>query len=856
MRRAALRLAAVILVLGGASLEASAAPRRVEGELDMTARFLARDRPRLPAIAPFVREAPSRDAVLVPVVIELASAPSPADIARLEALGVRVDRGASGKPLGRGAKFAARIPAGRVDAVAGDAKVSRIALDGRPFQAPPPLDLTARMTAVDGVHLQPSGDGHFLSGAGVTICDIDSGIDALHPMFFRPDGGFFEWNDVNQNGVLDPDIDTIDLEEGTFVLRAMNGIVSNLSDDDPLFGTDSPELDLKFDYLYADLNDDRVRNVGSMWGFTEDTPSLGEPLYVVDDVDQDGRIDRGEKLVALGTPKLKTFRLGDKVYRRGENLLDVPWDPTMQHGTGAAGVLAGGQLGYRALTGMAPDADLVIVTDPLAGREFAMTNFCIDEGAKVVLHEYAPWVTFHLDGSSDLEQLIDETVGEGIVHVNPAGNLSGAGKGYKGTIAAQGHKTIPLEVPGNGVSFIILTMLWRDASRPLEFTLKSPAGVTANIPMGLASFETEIQGYAVTGSFDTSDRGTKKLDLYVFPTDAMQPLPEGNWSLEVDDLSSEDETTPVKLFGFVYDDISGWRSGVRFWDGVSEDHLIGWPATADLGLAVAAHTGHPFDGEISGARAHYSGRGRRIDDEPILAISAPDNPIVPGKVQDRALSYKVYGGTSGAGPHVAGAAALMFAHEPRLTAVDVRDRLMQSAVADGFTGTVPNEDFGHGKLDVHRAVFGTPMAHGSPPDLDVDDVEMQVGSLDIPLRISDLDDYASDLQIQIDRDYDGVFEETLSAPTLHVSYDQPGRYVVKLRATDPSGRYDQVLVHVDVLGDENDVEPSNDDGSTVLLGGGGGCTVHGAPRSSSAWLGAGLLATIAGLVSARRRFKK
>src|SRR5215216_2196106 len=94
--------------------------------------------------------------------------------------------------LGLAASGAHAAPAGvdgNLDDVANDSIVERVSLDGRPFRAPQPLDVTMRMTAVDGVHRKAGYNGRLLTGAGVTLCDIDAGVDVMHPMFFRPDGG-------------------------------------------------------------------------------------------------------------------------------------------------------------------------------------------------------------------------------------------------------------------------------------------------------------------------------------------------------------------------------------------------------------------------------------------------------------------------------------------------------------------------------------------------------------------------------------------------------------------------------------------------------------------------------------------
>lgn len=66
--------------------------------------------------------------------------------------------------------------------------------------------------------------------------------------------------------------------------------------------------------------------------------------------------------------------------------------------------------------------------------------------------------------------------------------------------------------------------------------------------------------------------------------------------------------------------------------------------------------------------------------------------------------YIRFGGTSAAGPIVVGTIALMLQANPNLTTEDVRSILHSTAVADASTGTVPNPDWGHGKLDIAAAV--------------------------------------------------------------------------------------------------------------------------------------------------------
>jgi subtilisin family serine protease len=65
------------------------------------------------------------------------------------------------------------------------------------------------------------------------------------------------------------------------------------------------------------------------------------------------------------------------------------------------------------------------------------------------------------------------------------------------------------------------------------------------------------------------------------------------------------------------------------------------------------------------------------------------------------LSYITVSGTSFSAPHVAGALALLLSGNPALTDVQLEDAIKQTAWDLGETG--PDNDYGHGFLDVERA---------------------------------------------------------------------------------------------------------------------------------------------------------
>lgn len=75
-----------------------------------------------------------------------------------------------------------------------------------------------------------------------------------------------------------------------------------------------------------------------------------------------------------------------------------------------------------------------------------------------------------------------------------------------------------------------------------------------------------------------------------------------------------------------------------------------------------------------------------------------DVRILPGG------KHVVLQGTSMASPHVAGATALLLAVNPMLTAEDVKNAITGTAVQDAITGSVPNNRWGYGKMDIFSTV--------------------------------------------------------------------------------------------------------------------------------------------------------
>lgn len=111
-----------------------------------------------------------------------------------------------------------------------------------------------------------------------------------------------------------------------------------------------------------------------------------------------------------------------------------------------------------------------------------------------------------------------------------------------------------------------------------------------------------------------------------------------------------------------------------------------------------------------------SGVGPTYDGRLGVAVSAPGNTIfapyaprsyfatIRGNLLTEDKMYGVFSAVSGAAPVLLGIVALMLEADPTLDAAEVEDILEQTASEDAFTGSVPNPNWGYGKVDAYAAV--------------------------------------------------------------------------------------------------------------------------------------------------------
>ncbi len=835
-----------------------------------------------------------------PVVIEMAQSPGSASVPALESHGVRVTR-IEQRPLVIERFVAAEVDTSALAALRNMRSV--VAVRRAPPLGLPPLDRSRVLSGLTGLGLL-DGSHEGLTGKGVVIGDVDTMVDVFHPAFFFADGGWYSWIDVDGDGVFTPGVDAVDLDgngeaepgETGMLLRARPVDITSLAE---ATGPRRSGFDPSLDWIYLDDNGNGRRDYGPTNGFDDSTPAFGEPLFVPDDVNGNGKLDPEERLVRLSTSKFRQIYVAvdgpstfSHVYRRGDDLTTVQADYTGGaygyadglHATGVLGIAAGGvALPSRRWRGFAPDAEIVLgfgvtraFTDPVM--------WVLEQHPDIMLHEAALWTGTPLDGSDAWSQIIDSSSTDmDIANACPVGNIGGARKHAVVDVPPEGA-AFPVEVPDS--TRMVEVTFQSTSGGPLLVQMQEPGGATHALPDdGPTGMLSGGAGYFAVDT-QITDRGTAVISVDLWADDAFtQPIPSGEWRFVVDGVSST-----RTVHGFVSDSESGFALGAAFPSSIAADaNTVALPSVADDCISVGATPAHvESEGEVYsgggpealGEVRAYSARGPRIDGASVLDVTAPDNPWTPlpagdiypgfdpGAFVAEPASYFVFGGTSGAGAHLAGATALLA--QVGIRGLAARQALRDGAVADGATGEVPNSDYGYGRLDVAGALGID--GHGRAPSITLraEPAEARAGEeVRLVAEAADADDAASSLELRWDDGYDGSWDTPYGASTarLLTQGDVPLR--AKVRVRDPEGHVAEAAVLVPIPPPNVQDGGVSEDGVAAadggveeprVAGGGGGCGCDapgsGSPLSSSCGVPLVMAIAFARRRSARRRRRR
>jgi len=410
---------------------------------------------------------------------------------------------------------------------------------------------------------------------------------------------------------------------------------------------------------------------------------------------------------------------------------------TIGHGTHVAGIAGGdgsdsdGSPPPPKYIGVAPDADFIIVKTNLLdsgvidGVDYVFQKAAfLGRPAVVNLslgHNFGPH-----DNTSDFETTLNDLTGPGKLVVVAAGNNQGKAVHAEAVIPPAGSADCAFSVPSTPSVADLWIDIWVDAGDSYSVTVTSPGSASTGplSPGGNGSWTLTGEGAVYMENYNAGSHpaGDREIFIEVSGIGGGNIAP-GEWSFTLTRSGTGgdgafDAWIAVPSAGIV-----------TFTTNATEEENIAIPGTAREAVTVGAHNtksqwiasnGNTYGvpGLVLGEIAYFSSTGPSRDtpsDPGYLKpeISAPgfvvssslstDYSPSPSEIADDGR-HRINQGTSMSAPHLTGALALCLQKRKNATPSYVKNALLASAWEDLDTGSVPNNTWGYGKMNVLRAL--------------------------------------------------------------------------------------------------------------------------------------------------------
>ncbi len=493
----------------------------------------------------------------------------------------------------------------------------------------PALTSSVPVTNATTVWNNLSKAGQRIDGRDARVAIIDTGIQWTHPSFWRVVGD--ELNVLYEDGKYYADLNNnMQVDDGEGPIRFVD--ISNPG-----------VIDVANEYLYVDVDNN------SHFDYAD-----GDRWLAGVDSNDDGILSLpSEKVVLLGECKVLALydQTTDRVYLRDYNLTTLALNVGDEngHGTHVASIIAAGQIGYTAMLGMAPGADLIVIKSTLQSADIVRAiHFAVELGADVINMSFSSFGGF-LDGTDVEDLAISEVfLKSGVLSTIATGNLGGQSKHARVQVNSNTSKSVVLTVALPPM-YSFLNILWQSDNADEHIVLTSPNDEQTDLgafsTIRDRAFEIDTEDLKAYVFASTSLRGTNQVIIQIGTTEHRWAL--GSWSVRV--TNPDGGAIEVDMYAW---DNSWSESNLRFGSRIDNLRTLSCPATADLGIAVASYD------EGSAQISTTSGRGPRIDGISKPEVAAPGVNILASSRQLTSL-WETRSGTSMASPHVAGLVALL-----------------------------------------------------------------------------------------------------------------------------------------------------------------------------------------------------
>ncbi len=408
---------------------------------------------------------------------------------------------------------------------------------------------------------------------------------------------------------------------------------------------------------------------------------------------------------------------------------------THGHGTHVAGTAAGNgsSLSTIKYKGMAPNADLIIVK---AGNgSFPNTNV-IDaisylnekataEGKPIVINMSLGSDAGPHDGTDTKGLAVANFSGPGKIVVMSAGNSGSTPIHFSGTIGANSSSTVTFAVPAytiaSGASNDNFAFdLWMQDGSSVNAQITTPNSLTAAQNANSSGVTSTNDGYVSIYNYNDANNGDREIFCTINDQDALKTPATGTWTLQLTNTTG----SALTYHGWLYDytigsnaktvTVAGGNANYTVSNASDSAVIVGscasrWKWYASDGSSYMAGTPNGSDSISS-----FSSRGPSRSGAIKPDITSPGQQVISSRSTGATFSAaEIVGGlrhvcmqgTSMASPVVAGSVALLLQQNNSLTVGGIKSLIASTATTDNYTGVVPNNTWGNGKLDIVRSVI-------------------------------------------------------------------------------------------------------------------------------------------------------